>query len=49
MDTALLIQRDAVKVTMIDPADQLARRCAAVCLGAEPLPQRPAGSWSSAI
>jgi aspartate racemase len=49
MDTALLMRREAIKVQLIDPAEHLARRCAAVCLGAEPLPQRPAGSWSSAI
>jgi aspartate racemase len=43
-----MLRREAIKVEIIDPADQLARRCAAVCLGAEPLPQRP-GSWSSVV
>jgi len=44
----LVLRPEAVRVDLIDPAEQLARRCVAVCLGAEPIPAIP-GSWSSVV
>jgi aspartate racemase len=48
VELPLILRREAIKAEVIDPAEQLARRCAAVCLGAEPMPQRP-GSWSRVV
>ena len=39
---SLVLRPEEVRVELIDPADHLARRCVAVCLGAEPAPQAPA-------
>jgi aspartate racemase len=39
---SLVLRPEEVRVELIDPADLLARRCVAVCLGAEPAPQAPA-------
>jgi aspartate racemase len=47
-EVPLALPREAVTVELVDASDQLARRCAAVCLGVEPMPVRPS-SWSSVI
>jgi aspartate racemase len=41
-EAPLALSRKDLKVEFIDPADQLARRCVAVCLGMEPAPGLPA-------
>jgi aspartate racemase len=41
-EAPLVLSRKDLKVELVDPADQLARRCVAVCLGMEPAPQLPA-------
>jgi aspartate racemase len=41
-EAPLVLSAKDLKVEFIDPADQLARRCVAVCLGMEPAPQLPA-------
>jgi aspartate racemase len=41
-EAPLVLGRQDLKVEFIDPADQLARRCVAVCLGLEPAPALPA-------
>lgn len=41
-EAPLALSAKDLKVELIDPADQLARRCVAVCLGLEPAPQPPA-------
>lgn len=37
----LALDQEDVRVDLIDPAEALARRCVAVCLGAEPVPAMP--------
>ncbi len=39
----LVLSQEALRIELIDPGDLLARRCVAVCLGAEPMPQMTAG------
>lgn len=38
-EVPLVLAADDLKVELFDPGDLLARRCVAVCLGREPLPQ----------
>ena len=38
-----VLRQQDVRVELIDPGELLARRCVAVCLGAEPVPQIAAG------
>jgi aspartate racemase len=38
-EVPLVLSQEDLRVDMVDPGDLLARRCVAVCLGYEPLPQ----------
>lgn len=40
-EVPLVLRQEDLKVELIDPAELLARRCVAVCLGLEPLPAAP--------
>jgi aspartate racemase len=42
-EVPLVLRQEDLKVELIDPGELLARRCVAVCLGLEPIPQVPTG------